>query len=245
MEQITDGERDRNLDIRRAELASGLTCSDLTDAVGRKHRHRAHLTGLASPAPSRVLFGRVVTISFFPACNSRLDPNEFNFGRLFHEAVKGSGADPGHTVLVMASNGHTSTSLAGGTKLSRATDAGLAGVLTDGRLRDFDELADEPFAAWCAGEAVAWGGREVTPFQANVPVVIGGVGVYPNQYAFCDSSGAVFIPEADIDDVLETAHQIRRDDASSRIAIAGENTNTTAGHERDMRKQSHVALGRG
>ena len=46
---------------------------------------------------------------------------------------------------------------------------GLAGVLTDGRLRDFDELAPYDFASYCAGEATRWGRGEVTPFQANVP----------------------------------------------------------------------------
>lgn len=232
MRETTNGDRSPDVDLRRAELAAGLTCSDITDALGRKHRHRAHFTGLVSPLPDRLLFGKVVTIAFFPACDSRLPPDEFDFGRLFNEALKGSGADPAHTVLVMASNGYTSTSLAGGTKLSRLTNAGLAGVLTDGRLRDFDELAGEPYAAWCSGEAVAWGGGDVTPFQANVPIVVRGVGVYPDQYVFCDSSGAVFIPESDIDDILETAHQIRRDDASSRLDIALESTDAAAGSER-------------
>ncbi len=45
----------------------------------------------------------------------------------------------------------------------------------------------------------------VTPFQANVPVVIEGVGIYPGQYIFCDSSGAVVIPDSDIDEVLLTS----------------------------------------
>ncbi len=124
----------------------------------------------------------------------------------------------------MASNGYTDSSLAGGTKLSRVSNVGLAGVLTDGRLRDFDELADEPFAAWCSGEAVARGRGEVTPFQANDPVVVGGVGAYPGQYAFCVSSRAVFILEADVDTVLEVAHQIRTDDAFYRTAIKREGT---------------------
>jgi hypothetical protein len=31
-------------------------------------------------------------------------------------------------------------------------------VLTDGRLRDFDELARYDFAAYCSGEATRWGG---------------------------------------------------------------------------------------
>ena len=218
-------------DARRAISAASLTCADVTDAMGRLHRHRAHATGFVSPAPARTLFGRVITISFFPTCSEKLEPEEFNFGRLFHRAVRGASTEPAHTVLVMASNGYTETSLGGGTKLSRLTNGGLAGVLTDGRLRDFDELAEEPYAAWCSGEAVAWGGGEVTPFQANVPVVIGGVGVHPGQYVLCDSSGAVFVPDAQIDAVLETAHQIRRDDASFRAEITRE-SGETQGTER-------------
>ena len=103
------------MERRRKAAAVGLTCADLTDAVGRRHRHRAHVTGLVSPTPERILFGRVATISFFPTCHAVLDPEQYNFGRLFHEAVEGSPAASGHTVLVMASNGHSSTSLAGGT----------------------------------------------------------------------------------------------------------------------------------
>ncbi|MCV7544039.1 RraA family protein, partial [Micrococcus luteus] len=101
-----------------------------------------------------------------------------------------------------------------------------------GRLRDFDELAAEPFAAWCSGEAVAWGGAVVTPFQANIPVVIEGVGIYPGQYIFCDSSGAVVIPDSDIDEVLETAHQVRADDSASRDLIAREGRNEGLTRER-------------
>lgn len=41
-----------------------------------------------------------------------------------------------------------------------------------------------------SGEATRWGGDQVTPFQANVPVVLAGVGVMPGQYVFADSSGA-------------------------------------------------------
>jgi 4-hydroxy-4-methyl-2-oxoglutarate aldolase len=60
-------------------------------------------------------------------------------------------------VLVLASNGYTQVSMGGGTKLSRVQEHGLAGVLTDGRLRDFDELARYNFASYCSGQATRWG----------------------------------------------------------------------------------------
>ena len=84
---------------------------------------------------------------------------------------------------------------------------------------------DEPgydFAAYCAGEATRWGGGEVTPFQANLPVVLSGVGVIPGQYVFADSSGAVAIPPGDLARVLAEARSIEADDARSRAEIARE-----------------------
>jgi 4-hydroxy-4-methyl-2-oxoglutarate aldolase len=95
-------------------------------------------------------------------------------------------------------------------------------VLTDGRLRDFDELARYDFAAYCSGEATRWGGERVTPFQANVPVVLEGVGVMPGQYVFADSSGAVVIPDGQIDEVLAEARKVEAEDAAFRDQIARE-----------------------
>ena len=138
---------------------------------------------------------------------------------LFYEAV---GDDPQGKVLVLASNGYVDASMGGGTKLMRLQRHGLAGVLTDGRLRDFDELAEYDFAAYCSGEATRWGGNEVTPFQANVPVVLRGVGVIPGVYVFADSSGAVVIPPGDLERVLAEARSIEADDARSRAEIARE-----------------------
>jgi 4-hydroxy-4-methyl-2-oxoglutarate aldolase len=92
-----------------------------------------------------VLFGSAVTISFFPSCSAALDPVRYNLANLFYEAV---GDEPAGKVIVLASNGYTDTSMGVGTKL-RLHQNGCAGVLTDGRLRDFDELARYDSAAYC------------------------------------------------------------------------------------------------
>jgi regulator of RNase E activity RraA len=204
-----------------ADALSGLTCADLVDAMGRVHRHHCHVLDLVSPTPGRVLFGPAATISFYPSCSVALDPQHYNFANLFYEAV---GDRPAGKVLVLGSNGYTNTSMGGGTKLFRLQEHGLAGVLTDGRLRDFEELAGYDFAAYCSGEATHWGGDVVTPFQANVPVVVGGVGVKPDQYVYADAAGAVVIPEGDVDNVLADARKIAAEDAAFRARIAGEGT---------------------
>lgn len=187
--------------------------------MGRLHRHRCHLLDLVSPTPGRVLFGPAVTISYFPSCSAMLDPERYNLANLFYEAV---GDEPEGKVIVLASNGYTEASMGGGTKLSRLQNHGCAGVITDGRLRDFDQLARYDFATYCAGETTRWGGDQVTPFQANVPVVLSGVGVIPGQYVFADSSGAVLIPENQIDEVIAGARSVKGDDAHYMDEIAGE-----------------------
>ncbi len=205
--------------MNHASAVEGLKCADLVDAMGRLHRHRCHILDLVTPTPGRVLFGPAVTISYFPSCSAAFDPERYNLANLFYEAV---GDDPQDKVLVLASNGYTDVSMGGGTKLMRVQHHGLAGVLTDGRLRDFDELRGYDFAAYCAGEATRWGGGEVTPFQANVPVVLRGVGVIPGTYVFADSSGAVVIPPDDLEQVLAEARSIEADDARDREEIARE-----------------------
>jgi 4-hydroxy-4-methyl-2-oxoglutarate aldolase len=166
-----------------------------------------------------VLFGPAVTISYFPSCSVALDPERYNLKNLFYEAV---GDEPEGKVVVLASNGYRDVSMGGGTKLSRLQDNGCAGVLTDGRLRDFDELARFDFAAYCSGQATKWGGGEITPFQANVPVVLSGVGIVPGQYVFADRSGAVVIPDAQLDEVIAEARELQAQDAKFRQEIRRE-----------------------
>jgi regulator of RNase E activity RraA len=196
--------------------------------MGRLHRHRCHILDLTSPDPERPLFGPAATISYFPTCSEALNPDTHNFGALFYRAV---GDEPAGKVLVLASNGHPETSVGGGTKMSRLQNHGLAGVLTDARLRDFEELRGYDFAAYCRGEATRWGGDVVTPFQANVPVVIDRVGVMPGQYVYADGAGAVVIPEPQVREVLEAAIAIESDDERFVKEIRDEDPEATMGGE--------------
>jgi 4-hydroxy-4-methyl-2-oxoglutarate aldolase len=48
------------------------------------------------------------------------------------------------------------------------------------------------------------------------------VGVVPGQYVFADSSGAVLIPDGQIDEVLAEARNVEATDVASRDQIARE-----------------------
>lgn len=189
----------------------GLSAASICDALAKVHDHRAHIIDLVTPTPGEVLFGRAATIRFFP---NRRDHHsaEDRFEQLLR-AVAGKGH-----VLVLGAGGHPDQALVGGKKVARIEAAGFTGLLTDGRLRDLEEIAQFDLVAYCGGEAVRASGDEVTPLAANVPVEIDGVGVLPGDWIYADAAGAVVIPDTDVAAVLAEAHAIEERDAAAVTA---------------------------
>lgn len=188
------------------ELVAGLGVADVVDAMTMTHAHRAHIIELDSPDPTRVLIGPAVTISFLPVRNDLMDPEKHSLGPAIYRAT--AKHDPTGAVLVMASNGFTRTSLGGGTKLSRVENLGMAGILADGMLRDYEELNTYNFASYTRGETVRAGGNEIQPYLADVAVAFGGVTVVPGDVIFANGSTAVVIPGVEAETILTKARGI-------------------------------------
>lgn len=185
----------------------GLAAADVVDALTKSFDHRSHIIDLVSPDPSKILFGPALTVGFLPARRDLMDPHRHSLGPAIYGAI--GERDPSGHVLVMSSGGHPDISLGGSTKLSRVANQGLAGVLCDGRLRDFDELAAAPGAFYCHGEAIRGGSNLIQPFVTDVPVGVGGVTIVPGDVIFADATGAAVIPAGEVNQVLELAHQIK------------------------------------
>ncbi|MER7742518.1 RraA family protein [Streptomyces sp. NPDC096538] len=196
-----------------------LGCATLVDAVGRIHSHPAHIPSMTSPSPDRPLFGPAATISFMPYREDLNGPG-LDFGHFYHEALKSTPL-PGQ-VLVLSSGGYPEVSHGGGTKLSRADGSGIAGVLVDGRLRDFDQLREYSFSTWCRGEAVRWGGDTVMPYAWGVAVEVAGVCVAPGDYVYMDSAGGVVIPSASLHQVVVVAEEVAVEEAAAERGIRDE-----------------------
>ncbi|GGQ85000.1 RraA family protein [Streptomyces pilosus] len=201
-------EDERTIPADQGGVLAALGCATLVDAMGRVHGHRAHILPMASPDPGRPLFGLAATIAYMP-WRDNLEQSSRTFADFYYSAL---GSTPSGKVLVLSSGGFPEASHGGGTKLSRAAHHGLAGVLADGRLRDFGQLRAYPFPTWCRGEATRWGGDTVMPFMADVAVEFGGVCVTPGDYAFADASGAVIIPARSLERVLDAARRIEAEE---------------------------------
>lgn len=189
-------------------LSAGLAAADVVDALAKIVNHRAHITGLVGPSGNATIMGPAATVSFLPRRADVMDPRKHSLGPAIYRAT--AGRDPAGAILVMASNGHPGISLGGSTKLSRVRNLGMSGVVCDGLLRDFDELAAYPFSSYCTGEAIRGGGNEIQPFLADVPVSIAGVTVVPGDWVFADPTGVAIIPAGREGEVLSMAHQIKQ-----------------------------------
>ena len=200
-----------------------VSCSSIVDAMAARHSHPAHILDLVSPTPGAVLFGRAVTIRFLPTRRDIQHPVDNDFASLFYRAIAEGGVG---AVLVMSNGGHPDAALGGGRKLSRLRHNGLAGVLADGRLRDFSDLSEYGFATYCRGETVRQGGSLVMPAAANVPVEVSGVTVLPGDYVYADSSGAVIVPAGDIWEILAAAAESEERDAASAERMRSEDPAT-------------------
>lgn len=194
--------------INQEQLQKVSTAS-LTDAMRRKFSHEPYILDLKSPDPDRRLFGEAATIRYIPYRGDKAVPKKNNFASLFYKAV---GEHPAGKVLVMGASGLVDASLGGGVKLSRLENHRMAGVLCEGRLRDWPELRGYSFACYCSGETSRWGGDTVMPYDANIPVAFRGVSIYPGDYIFAHRDIAVVLPADHLEEILEEALSVEEDD---------------------------------
>lgn len=200
-------------------LDRDISTASLTDALGRLTSTPLHVLDLVSPTPGRVLRGRAATIRFVPFRADVFDPERNAIAPFFYEAIP---EDPSETVLVLDGGGSATVSVGGSVKYSRVHNWHLAGLITNARLRDFAELATYDPVFYAAGETAKAGPAQVMPIAANVPVVLGGVTVFPGDWIHADAASAVIIPPALVAETYRLAAEIDEVEAAAAERIRDE-----------------------
>ncbi len=126
-------------------------------------------------------------------------------------------------VIVIDAFGETETSIWGGLMSGLAKNAGVAGAVIDGSVRDTDEakFLNFPVSAKVSGPRQAHtaisGRRE--PLRINVPITCGGVIVNPGDLVVADEIGVAVVPQADMSAVYTRARAIADNEAAMRDLI--------------------------
>ena len=96
---------------------------------------------------------------------------------------------------------------------------GVVGELTNGCLRDAEELAEMKFPVYFGGTSPVKSAMDVETVGVDVPVMIGGVQICPGDLICMDRSGVVVVPSVRAAEVLEAAQEIRKREAKMEKLI--------------------------
>jgi regulator of RNase E activity RraA len=117
---------------------------------------------------------------------------------------------PPGCVVVADAMGVTDAGIFGDILCARIKQRGIAGLVTDGAVRDMAGVLKTGLAVWCAGAAAPPSVASLTFVNWQEPIGCGGVSVYPDDVVVVDDDGAVLIPAALVDEVARVAPEQER-----------------------------------
>lgn len=123
-------------------------------------------------------------------------------------------AKPGDVLLVGTSS-FVEAGFWGSIMTVAAKQRGIAGLVTDGAVRDTEEIIKMDFPVFCQSISIK-GTTKTCMGTINHPVHFGGVKIEPGDLIVGDSDGVVVVAREDVPGVLEMARQ--RDEKEKRIS---------------------------
>ena len=121
--------------------------------------------------------------------------------------------------MVIDMGGMTDVCTGGALLALRAQMRGVQGELTNGCLRDADEIAAMGFPVFCAGTVPVKSAEDVETVGVNVPVMVGGVQIGPGDLILMDRTGVVCVPAESLREVLDKAAGICAREAKMEALI--------------------------
>ena len=109
-------------------------------------------------------------------------------------------------VLVIDEGRENNTGSFGHNMSLQARNRGVAGLVSNGCMRDIRLLREEKFPAFCRGVCPR-SAQKNTPGSINVPVHVGGLVISPGDIVVGDDDGVAVIPLAVAEEVLKGARQ--------------------------------------
>jgi NADPH2:quinone reductase len=146
--------------------------------------------------------GRAVTLNFVPQRPDIAADKPAGMESPEYEAFEACGPND---VLVMASVGPWE-SVGGDIKFLRLMQRDVGGLVTDGSVRDTDELLGYGFPVFSYSTTPKQGPAAMQPWQANGVIECGGVVVRPGDAIIGDQDGVVCVPASHAQEVYDRAH---------------------------------------
>ena len=146
--------------------------------------------------------GRAFTLRFVPAREDLATPESWSKPISTRTAIE---AMPEGCVAVADAMGVADAGIFGDILCARMVRRAVAGLVTDGVMRDAAGVLGTGLPVWCNGVAAPPSVAGLTFVGWQEPIACGGVAVMPGDIIVADDDGAVLIPQALLAEILADA----------------------------------------
>jgi len=179
---------------------AGIATATITTVLLKKGLRNVWLRGTRPLAPDQPrVVGRAFTLRFVPAREDLATPASWGAPISTRAAIE---AMPAGCIAVVGALGVTDAGIFGDILCARMKKRGVAGLVSDGVVRDLAGVLGTGLPVWCQGTAAPASVTGLTFVGWQEPIACGGVAVFPNDVIVVDADGAVLIPAALLDDVI-------------------------------------------
>lgn len=185
------------LSERQREILKAVTTATVTTILLKQGIRRSYMSG---PQPllegqERVV-GEAFTMRFIPLREDLATPQSWAGPRSTRVAIEDM--EQG-SVAVIDASGIAEAGVFGDILVERMKQRGVAGLVTDGVVRDGAGVTQVGLPVWCAGTVAPPSIAGLTFVGWQEPVGCGGTAVFPGDVIVADGDGAVVIPAALVD----------------------------------------------
>ena len=197
----------------------------ITSALNRLDLVRnANLTGPVAWTKGRCVAGPALTLQMMPKREDLYGVDEYaEPEKQLHRHVLYH-TQPGDIVVVDA-RGDLKSGIFGDMMMTYFKGRGGIGVVIDGCVRDWPNIQKIDLGIWVRGVTPNFHTQtDLMPFAVNVPIACGGVVVMPGDIIVADDDGAVVVPVAHAQAVIEkgSAHHDWEEFSKQRLEEGGD-----------------------
>jgi len=216
-------------DIKRppksvSEAVLKVGAASATSTLSRLGIRNAAILGPVSWTPGKAIAGPALTLQFMPkredlyGADEYADPEKQLHRHVLYHAQAGD-------IVVVDARGDMKSGVFGDMMMTYFKGKGGLGVVIDGCLRDYPNLKKLDLGYWVNGFTPNFHTQvDLMPFAVNVPIACGGVTVMPGDIIVADDDGAVVVPQAMAEQVIEhsSKHHEWEDFSRERLSEGGD-----------------------